>query len=189
MRRGTLFTVLLVFAAARVAQANGSTTRPVVTGPVELTLVLVPEKEACAGGSYLEDGSCSPVAYEDAGQWAEQHPHFSVSLEPGPQAIKLTPAFFEKLRLLVDYDSFPPPDLDGRWSVVLIFDTGDHLSTTAVLKRRGNDGLAEATTRMPIGDGGHALTHQRADAFKPARSVVWVLSLDSNVYRFWVTKP
>lgn len=183
MKLGLVLTLLLGLPCSE-AFANTP-----ATGPVELTLVLVQEKDACAGGNYLQAGSCASVLYDTAAQWASQRPHITTTLEPGSHAIKLTPLFFEKLRLLVDYDNFPPPDLEGRWSVVLIFDTGDHINTTAVLKRLRSDGVAEATTRLTVGDGGHALTHQRADAFKPARNEVWLFKLDANVYRFWMAKP
>jgi hypothetical protein len=156
---------------------------------IPLTLVLVPEQDACAGGSYLKNGSCSSVSVEQVQQWLENHAHLSTTLRTGSHAIALTPAFFKKLRLLVDYDGFPPPDTEGRWSIVLLFKILPPASRTVTLKRLQANGIDETITHLAIGKGGHALTHQRADAFKPLRNVAWQLDVGGNEYRFWMKKP
>jgi hypothetical protein len=42
---------------------------------------------------------------------------------------------------------------------------------------------------MRVGNSGHALTHQRADAFRPVRRVAWQLNIGGDEYRFWMKKP
>lgn len=159
---------------------------------IPLTLVLVQEQEVCAGGNYLKDGSCSSVSFDQVQRWLNtprKHPRLSTTLEPGSHAVLLPPAFFAKFRLLVDYDGFPPPDTDLRWSIVLLFKIPGSSGQIAILKRFRTKGIEETTTRMHVGEGGHALTHQRADAFRPIRGVAWQLNVGADEYKFWMKKP
>ena len=168
------------FAIFFVLAAHGAET-------MTATLILVPELTAC-GRSYTDERPCRDATLVTARRWARQYAHMTTELQPGDNAITLAEPFFEKLKRLCSYESFPS-DPRRRWAMVIIFSVSPAPPEVMTLERQETPLIDGATTQIRIGASGSGLTHQRADAFRPSRDVEWNLKAGNHNYHFWTEKP
>lgn len=169
--------VLLTLAGALAAGAR----------EVTLTFILVPETIACGGGNYVE-ANCREIKIHRVEQWAAERPHMTQKLKVGANPVTLKGPFFDKLRRLVDYETFPK-NAANRWAMVMLFEVKPKQATLAVLERESGTGIDPDESNVPISPAGRGFTHQRADAFKPSKEVAWALRIGEDDYRFYTKRP
>ncbi len=156
---------------------------------MRITLILVPERDACGGGDY--NTKCKPIDIDDVADWADnpQRPHVTQTLRAGSQAFKMSDEFFDFFKRLVDYDPSASPD--RRFAVIVYVTSGKRKKETNGSLRRGSKPplISSTEARVPLSVLGRGFTHQRADAFKPAYAIGWKLTVDDVAYRFFTEKP
>lgn len=190
--------IVLSFVSPSLAQTNG----PTSAVRIKVTMVIVPELEACKPKGYAPTGhtsKCKLLTPDDIYSWIEDgRPNSeqeirSTQLAGGlAEILSLNSAQTE---LLADYSSkfrrTPSQDPGERFSVVLLFDFGRSISGDIIVRRKpspsGDDSFygQNRVYERTVARRTRFIYHERADNFLPARRMLWTLkAARTGAWRF-----
>ena len=158
---------------------------------VDITLLVVPEKEACKPNGYASymsgtSSKCQQVTIDDVDLWkAYEFVHIERNVPPGK--ISLGDTLF---KLLAAYRTTLEYSASERKSIVTVFDWGSPQTAEIKFTRkifRGQDAppFPDRTWEGKLENERRWIHHQRADAFLPAYKVLWIIEKGEDK---WILK-
>ena len=153
---------------------------------VRVTLLIVPEREACKPGGYPhyeEDraATCTPVEAGEVERW-KQRWHY-IEQDIPPSRVSLGPEFLEILASYLDLKigKLPP---DERRAMVLMFEWRTPQSGVVTLRRPPGSDVPQGTWKKTLQSERRFINHQRADIFSPGYQVEWTLLAGGHTWVF-----
>jgi hypothetical protein len=202
MRRFYLivFTVLTLAVGSRAQEKENQRAEIKPPTKLRLSLVIVPELQACKPNGYAPSGqrsACKPLTNADVQSWINRnrYPHSQVviplakSEDDPPYEVVLTEAELELLSNYYDANKSTPAK---RKAMVIMFDFGQSIPSGLTMMRTSSE---EVEADYPRGGNraieknmrgrNHYIYHERADDFLPAYNMTWTLSIHNGNLR-WV---
>ncbi len=154
---------------------------------VEMTIFLVPEREACKPSGYrtLEDETtnCQPLALDDIEKWKKLGV-ISQTIKIPPGEISLNNLIFGILDL---YERDRKKTPDQRLAAVFLFKWETPQKSAVSLERI----VGPKYANIPAGNWSGLLNNEtfwihqeRADALLPAYNINWILKVENNIWKF-----
>jgi hypothetical protein len=191
---------LLLFTSVNAQAAKNYTKN---SEQVEVTIFIVPEKEACKTDGFPkysgdkkdkkeETKGCQPLKLDDIAKWKKEGRSFITSkVAPSKRPVSEISLGSRLMGILDIYPVTPPSDPKDRRAAVFVFSWANPQNTGVTLKREINS----STIKIPTGDWSDELKNQkhwihqeRADALHPANNIKWTLKAGKNEWSFKTTK-
>lgn len=183
LRCSILFYLIIIFSSLVFADNNDSD-----NPKISVTILVVPEKEACKPNGYqrYESGlpsKCEKLLIKDIEKWQDRI-NFSVKKIP-PSKISLGSRLFG---ILDAYRTTWTDDPEKRKAVVLVFDWGEAQNISLELERDvlfDNVPIKDLKWSGKLAGEQRWIHHERADAFLPAYGIKWTLNAGGYT---WILK-
>ena len=143
------------------------------TSHVTVRMILLPQKSICSSSYRRPHTDCPKLTVSDVEDLKEQYlVSGAYELLPGPRAVRLrlTPAFQSALMAAIDANDY---------AVILEFDWGTTITAVVDIIRKSEARLPNwLNKKHKFYRSQHWYTHQNANAFDPARNVIWQVTLN-----------
>lgn len=150
----------------------------------DITLYVVPEKEACRQSGYNAysdetSSTCATLSIDDIAEWdALGYAAIQRTIPPGQISLG-----DNILGLLSAYNTAPKYRAEDRKAVVIVFDFHEfqNANVTLARKTRGNGaGILPKSWSIRMRNERRFIHHERADVFLPSLRTIWSLKLGDD---------